>query len=147
MTSTTDKQVLDLINLAKTKKSEIAKAEKPDWKTNCSFGYNPESSQRTNIQTVADVEVLISILAFLLIQKDGHENASVLLDVPSKFKWMGFTLEDWQADLKSRVNKIQISKKRKELDALEERLNKLISPELRTKIELEEITAGLLGGD
>lgn len=147
MTSNTDTQVLDLIKLAKTKKSEIAKAEKPDWKTNCSFGYNQESSQRVNIQTIADVEALVSMLGFLLIQEDGHAQASEILGVPSKFKWLGFTTNEWRADLQSRINKIQISKKKKELDILEERLNKLISPELRTKIELEEITAGLLGAE
>lgn len=143
----TDKQVQDLVNLVKSKKAEISKAEKPDWKTNCTFGYNPDSPQRINIQTVSDVNTLISILSFLIVQQEGFDKAStrlfdtVTIGRDSNFKWMGFSLEEWQADLQSRLNKIQITKKKNELDELEGRLNKLVSPELRTKLELEEITS------
>jgi len=143
MAQETDKQVLDLVNLAKKKKAEISKAEKPDWKTNCSFGYVAESSQRMNIQTIADVDALVAILGFLLVQQSGYVEAAEALGVNSEFKWLGFPVFDWQTDIQTRINKIQINKKKIELDVLEQRLNKLISPELRTKLELEEIT-GLL---
>jgi hypothetical protein len=142
----TDKQVQDLVKLVKTKKAEISKAEKPDWKTNCTFGYVPDSPQRINIQTVSDVNTLVSILAFLLVQQESYDKAHdilhgvVSINSPSKFKWQGFTVEEWQSDLQTRLNKIQITKKKNELDELETRLNKLVSPELRTQLELEEIT-------
>ena len=35
----TDEQVQKLFAIVQTKKKEISKAEKPDWKTNCSFSY------------------------------------------------------------------------------------------------------------
>ena len=69
-----------------------------------------------------------------------------MLETNVKFDWLGFSLEAWISDIKTRVNKIDISKKRDELEKLETRLNSLISPELRNQMELEEITALLKGG-
>lgn len=39
----------------------------------------------------------------------------------------------------NRINKLSLSAKRKELEALEARLDKLVSPELKAKMELELI--------
>lgn len=41
------------------------------------------------------------------------------------------------------MDKIQIQDKRKKLEKLESRLEKIITPELRAKMELEAITAEL----
>jgi hypothetical protein len=56
-----------------------------------------------------------------------------------KFKWLGFSYEDWSSDFQTRINKININKKKEELQNLETRLNSLISPELRRELELKEI--------
>lgn len=140
MANQTDKQVQDLFKIVQTKKTEIAKAEKPNWITNCSFGYNKDSSSRSNIQVVADIEELIHILGFLIEKEKSFSAANKMLGTSVEFKWMGFTLEEWQADIQTRINKVQITKKKKELEALETRLDKLISPELKAEMELEEIT-------
>jgi hypothetical protein len=50
---------------------------------------------------------------------------------------------DWEADIKAKILKIQITSEEKKLAALEERLNKIISPELRRKMELDAIKAEL----
>ena len=51
----------------------------------------------------------------------------------------GFSWEKWKSDIAHKINKLQISKKKQELEKLEERLNKLVSPELRAQLELQEI--------
>lgn len=135
-----DKQVQDLITLVKKKKDEISKAERPNYKTNCSFRYNPENPTNVNIQVCADVNQLASILGFLLTQEQNFNEATNRLGIVAPFTWGGFSLEDWQADLQCRVTKIQITKKKAELELLESRLDKLISPELKAQMELEEIT-------
>jgi len=140
MENTTDKQVQDLMALVKKKKEEISKAERPNYKTNCTFRYNPETAQNINIQVCADVDQLVGILGYLITQEANYNEASNRLGVSSTFKWGGFTLSDWQSDLQLRVTKIQITKKKQELEFLETRLDKLISPELRAKMELEEIS-------
>jgi hypothetical protein len=140
MEQNTDKIVQDMIALAKKKKDEISKAERPNYKTNCSFRYNPDVAQNINIQVCADVDVLASILGFLITQETNFNEATNRLGLTSKFKWQGYSVEEWQSDLQCRVTKIQITKKKQELEAIESRLDKLISPELRRQMELDELT-------
>ena len=56
-----DKIVQDLFKVVQVKKEEIAKAERPNWETNCAFGYYPEQSQRINLQVMSDVLELVQI--------------------------------------------------------------------------------------
>lgn len=140
MENQTDKKVQEFFKVVQQKKAEIAKAEKPDWKTNCSFSYNKDSGSRINLQVVVDVEELVLILAFLIEKNQAFDKANALLGTDLEFKWMNFTFEDWKSDIQTRINKVQISKKRKELEALESRLDKLISPELKAQMELDEIS-------
>lgn len=140
MANQTDKQVQELFKIVQAKKSEIAKLEKPSWNTNGSFGYSKDLNSRVNIHACADVEELVSIVAFLIGKKQNFEEAQTVLGTKVDFKWMGFSDAEWIEDIKTRINKIQISQKRKELEAVESRLDKLISPELKAQMELEEIT-------
>lgn len=55
----------------------------------------------------------------------------------------GYAIDDWIADIKTRLNKIQIKSKKDALAALEARLDKIISPELRAEMELAAIEAEL----
>jgi hypothetical protein len=140
MENQTDKKVQEFFKVVQQKKTEIAKAEKPDWKTNCSFSYNKDSGSRINLQVVADVEELVMMLAFLIDKNQSFDKAQSFLGTDLEFKWMGFTFNEWKSDIQTRINKVQISKKKKELEALESRLDKLISPELKAQMELDEIS-------
>ena len=142
MENTQDEQVQKLFKIVQEKKAEIAKTEKPSWETTCSFRFNPTSAaEDTNIQTVNNVADLVRIAAFLIEKEAAHQKANEALGTSVKFNWIGFSLAAWLTDLKTRVNKVEIAKKKKELETLETRLNALVSPEMRRKMELEEITA------
>lgn len=143
METAKDKQVQELFKIVQAKKVEIAKAEKPNWITNGSFGYNKDTSSRTNIHVVSEVDELVSILGFLLEKKKSFAEANAILGTNETFKWLNFELEDWQSDIQTRINKIQITKKKKELDAIESKLNSLVSKEMREALELAEITKAL----
>lgn len=134
-----DNIVQDLFKVVQTKKDEIAKAEKPNWETNCAFGFFPETSQRINLQVMSDVADLVNILAFLIEKHKNFDAAQEILGTNLKFKWLGFTFDQWKSDIKTRLDKIQISMKKRELNELEARLDKLVSPELKQQMELEEI--------
>jgi len=43
------------------------------------------------------------------------------------------------ADVKTRIGKVSIHKKKRQLEALETRLEKIVSPELRAEMELQAI--------
>jgi hypothetical protein len=146
MAKQTDKTTLVLIAEVKKRKDEIAKLERPNWKTNCSFSYTEgKLDNPINIHVETKLPVLISIVGFLQARRKAYASAADTLEVesPPDFKWSGFSLADWTEDIKTRINKIQIASKREKLKKLEERLDKIISPELRTKMELEAIQAEL----
>lgn len=137
-----DKKVKELWDVVAKKKAEIQIAEKPSWKTNCTFSFNRDVSnphQRFNIQTVVDSKEFVEALAFLYIQEDSFDRASKDLGVKQSFKWQGFSVEDWKTDFQTRIAKVKVSDKKKELAVLETRLNALLSPELKMELELADI--------
>ena len=140
---TADEIVQDLVQVVKQKREEISKAERPNWITNGSFKYAKGSAESFNLQTISDVNVFINALAFLIDREKSFKMACETLGVKSEFDWFGFSLEDWSSDFKTRITKIQIGQKKKELEIYESKLDKLISPEMRRTMELEEITQGL----
>lgn len=141
MATKQDEQVQMLFNVVQQKKSEIAKLEKPNWLTNCSFRWDENNASTSiNIQVISDPKVLVSALAKLNNLSETSNKAALELGLENfKFDYLGFSLEDWKSDFKTRLDKIQITKKKNELVKLEERLNSLISPELKAQMELEAI--------
>ncbi len=146
MAAETDKIVQDLFSKVQEKKKEVSKAqEKPNWKTNCSFSYRKDSSphERINLQTQTDVESLIEVLAFLMDKQESYERACTSLQIEGKFKWFGFSVEEWKSDIQTRIDRISLNKKIEDLKLLETRLNALVSKELRDQMEIAEITKAL----
>jgi len=139
MASEKDKIIDQLFEVIQTKKSEIEKAEKAKWQTNCSFGYDTDSNKRYNIQTVSDVNQIIDMAAHLVQKMDSVFKGASILGLEAKFEWMGFTFDQWISDFRTRVEKIQISAKKQELKDLESRLDKLVSKEKREELELAAI--------
>ena len=137
-----DQTTLSLIKEVQRQKQEIAKAEKPSWNTNMSFSFS-ERTGTVNLHTVATPTELASIATFLLNQSRSHEEACSLIGVAVPFKWQGFTLGEWIEDIKTRASKIQITEKKNKLEALEKRLNAIISPELKAEMELQAIAEEL----
>jgi hypothetical protein len=124
MSTEKDKKVQQLIEIAKKKKEAIAKTEKAKYLTNCNFRTNPDVSQGTNLHTVTSPRKLVDMLSL------GYEG---------KFEWLGFTFEEWEADIKTKLDKINLKAEKKKLEELESRLDKLVSKEVREQMELEAI--------
>lgn len=139
MATEKDKIVDELFKIIQEKKQEISKAEKPVWKTNCAFRYSKEYSTSVNLQVVSDISELVSILAFLFEKESGYNKAKEFLGVKEEFSWFGYSFSEWASDIKTRIDKIQIIDKKRELERLEERLDKLVSKERREELEIEAI--------
>jgi hypothetical protein len=69
-----------------------------------------------------------------------HTRATEILGLDNKFTYLGYTLNEWTIDLKTRLSRLSISTKKSELATLEKRLNNLMSADLKTQLELDEIT-------
>src|SRR4051812_34590333 len=105
MAAKTDKKTLALIAEINRQKVEVAKVDRPSWRTNCAFSYVEGSSNTQNIQVVSSPRDLICIAATLLEKRAHYDHAAKLLGVesPPAFTWGGFSVEDWLEDLKLRI--------------------------------------------
>ena len=140
-----DAKTLNLIKEVTRQKAEISKAERPQYVTNCSFSFSEDQSKAINIHVESNIKSLICIAAYLNNLEKSYSDSAILLGVsePPSFTWCGFKPSEWFEDIKLRITKIQISSKKKKLEALETRLNAIISTELKAELELEAITAEL----
>lgn len=137
----TDEAVMALLQKVAEKKAEILKAtQKPQWKTNCTIGFDPETTAgRVNIMTVRDINKLLDIECFLLQRNDYQKKAAAQLGVEPNYEYMGYSIADWEADLKFRADQLGIEQKKRELDELDKRVNSLVSPDQRREMELEAL--------
>lgn len=144
---TDDDKTLKLIDEVRRRKIEIAKLGKQiPWNTNCSFSYSVDgAAPRINLHTAQDVRQLVLIAGFLWEKHNSYNQmiAQLTLETRVEFEWQGFSYADWVADINSRISQLELSTKKAKLEALEKRLQAVISPELRRKMELEEIAADL----
>ena len=149
----TDDVVLQLMGEISKRKAAIKAAERTAWRTNCMFAFSGDSKSSSviNLNVVADAGQLLQMAAALSTQYAAYnrviatagQELGVEVETPPTFKWCGYTYEDWMKDIGSRLAKLQIASARQKLAALETRLNGIISPELRAKMELEAIQAEL----
>jgi hypothetical protein len=138
-----DKAVLQLLTKVREKKEAIKTAQKkPQWLTSCTLdlaGGSRSAQDRLNIQTVRDKARLMEVGAFLLRREKDTKQAADLLELPYDGSYMGYPIVDWIADLKTRVGMLKVEEQKKELDALNKRVDKLVSPEQRREMELLEL--------
>lgn len=94
-------------------------------------------------QVVVEPVQLVEALASLLEKESAFEKANKVLGEKATFKWGGYSVEDWTADFQTRLSKINIANKKKELADLEARLSKHISQEKRDEMDLADIAKKL----
>jgi len=142
MANKQDARVQKLIKAVQKRKEAISKTERAIWITNGSFRYAEDSTQGTfNLQVIADVTVLAKALAFLIGKEQNIKEACDRLNIKGDFKWLGYTVKEWQEDFQTRVNKINIATDKKQLAVLEKQLESLMSEDLKTDMQLAEIEA------
>lgn len=132
-----DEKVLQLMKIVEEKKTKIASAGRPQWKTSCALkvGVN----ERKNIQVETSLPELISLASFVKKEEYGHMQACMALGVVNELLLDGYTVGDWITDIKTRISQVQISSEKKNLAALEKQLAGLVSEGARREIEIEEL--------
>lgn len=141
---TEDQKVLQMLAKLATAKEAVERAEKPCYLTGGMFKYSEASvSNSIDITTVRDERKLVEVAAFLRERESNYLPAAKELGCDVRFTWLNFTKDEWMADLQTRVNILQIAKKRAELRDLEELVNTLVSPELMRSMKMAEASAKL----
>lgn len=135
-------QLFNKLNERKAKITELKAQIAKSWKTNGTFRLIGATST-TNIQT-ANVDVLEEIAAHVVILANALSEASIKLSRPGKQKIQGYTSTEWFEDLQKRLAAIEVREEEKQLAELETRLNQVLSPEERRRIEVELLAKELL---
>jgi hypothetical protein len=123
------------LNERKAKVAELKAQIAKSWKTNGTFKMIGATAT-TNIQTASSFVIEeLAVQVCVLSNAQGH--AGALLGQPVSVKIQNYTIEDWFADFKKRLATINLRLEEEQLEILEQRLNQVLSPEERRRIEVE----------
>lgn len=140
---TTIRTLFDKLNARKTRINELKTQIAKSWKTTCTLRLIGATTP-TNVQT-ASVETVEECAQHLCMIESARRAAAARLDLPVKMVVQGFTIDDWFDDLQKRLAVISIREEEKQLDQLEQRLNQVLSPEERRRLEVELLSRELAG--
>lgn len=130
-----DVKIQKLIDSVNKKKEEIKNISAYSYKTNCAY---IEDGKTINLQ-VLDINAIAMKLAFLRRCSDDLAEIEKELGIKILKQIGNYSMADWDSDMCYIIKKKGLEQKRKELSDLENKLNKLVSPELKRQIELEAI--------
>ena len=140
---TADERVLALFALLQAKKAEIANAEKPVYVTGGQFRYSESIGQTIDLISERQIQKLISISDFIIGKAEHRVKSNQRHGTDLPFTWLGYTEDEWQKDVATRISILQLVKRKTELAELEARVDKVMSPALREKLELIELEKAL----
>jgi len=136
-----DVQIKDLLHEVDQKWSSMGSKKRQVLCTNGIFKFNDGTHFNIN---VADEDVIVDAMRVLIIYESAHKEACRRLGVEKKFKWCGYSIDDWEDDFKNRIECIQFDQKKKLITSTKKRLEGLVSSEGKTAMEIEAIKASIL---
>lgn len=146
VTNTTDDRIAKLLSAVKTRQDELKQMEaltKSSWKTNLSYSFGTSKTDAKNLAVMQEDD-LVNLIADACLRSAAQNDACADLGIQGRVSTVnGYVYADWLQDAKKRLALININTKKKQLEALEDQLNSLVSPELRREMELAAIEATL----
>lgn len=128
--SKNDERVLQLKKLIETKKAELF-TQKFVPITNCVLDME---DKKYNLNVLQEKE-----LEFLMVKLNAYAMSADNLKIDLVIS--GYGVNEWLTDISGKLAIITDKKKRDELKALEAKLDKMLSDEKKTELELDEIAA------
>lgn len=129
-----DERVLQLKKIIDEKKSELKAVKRFTPFTNCVLNLDNQN-YNLNVLQVDDLKLLLVKLNMYLMSAN---------DLGVSLEISGYSIFNWMVDIKSKMEIFEYKKKESELKILEAKLDKMLSNEKKTELELDEIAA-LLG--
>ena len=126
-----DERVLQLKEIIDKKKLELKGAKKFTPLTNCILDLEGQK-YNLNVLRLNDLQLLLVRLnMYLMSAKDLKINLEI----------SGYNIAEWITDIKCKIEIFEYKKKEAELKTLEVKLDKMLSDEKKTELELDEIAA------
>ena len=129
--SKNDERVLQLKKIIEVKRSELKTVKKFTPITNCILDLE---GQKYNLNVLHPYDLrllLVKVNMYLMSAKD----------LCIKFEISGYNIEDWITDINNKMEIFEHKYKESELKTLETKLDKMLSDEKKTELELDEIAA------
>ncbi len=136
--SKNDDRILTLKKQIEDKKKELGKQPRFSPVTTCMFTYN---GNRVNIHTLTSVKDINAMLVYFNIYVMSAENLGINCE---DVCFDGFSVSEWMEDLRSKKAVVEYTSQKSQLAALEKKLDKLLSDDKKTELEIDAI-ADLLG--
>lgn len=131
MATKNDERVLQLKEIIEKNKSELKGEKKFTPITNCVLDLEGQK-YNLNVLQLYDLQLLLVRLnMYLMSAKDLKINLEI----------SGYNISEWITDIKCKIEIFRYKKKETELKALEAKLDKMLSDEKKTELELDEIAA------
>lgn len=138
MAAKNDERILMLKKQINEKKTELGKQPRFSPVTTCIFNYQ---GNRTNIHTLTSIKDINAMLVYFNMYVMSAEDMEINCE---DIVFDGFSVTDWIEDLKSKKTVIEYTAKKEQLAALEKKLDKLLSDDKKTELEIDAI-ADLIG--
>ena len=133
MATKNDERVLQLKKIIDEKKSELKAVKRFTPLTNCVLNLDNQS-YNLNVLQLDDLKLLLVKLNMYLMSANDLDMG---LDIS------GYNIAEWISDVKYKIEILERKKKESELKVLEAKLDKMLSDEKKTELELNEIAAFL----
>ena len=128
-----DERILTLKKQIEEKKTNLGKSPRFSPVTTCLLDYN---GSRLNLHTLNSTKDIDPMLTYFNMWVISAEN--IYVD-PANIMFSGFSVLDWMADLRSKREVVVYQEESKKLDALNKQLEKLLSDDKKTELELDSI--------
>ena len=129
--SKNDERVLQLKEIIDKKKLELKGAKKFTPLTNCILDLEGQK-YNLNVLRLNDLQLLLVRLNMYLMSAK---------DLKINLEFSGYNIAEWITDIKCKIEIFEYKKKEAELKTLEVKLDKMLSDEKKTELELDEIAA------
>lgn len=136
--SKNDDRILVLKKQIEEKKKDLGKQPRFSPVTTCIFNYN---GNRVNIHTLTSVKDINAMLVHFNIYVMSADNLGIDCE---DVCFDGFSVADWMEDLNAKKAMVEYNEKKSQLNVLENKLDKLLSDDKKTELEIDAI-ADLIG--
>ena len=129
--SKNDERVLQLKKIIDEKRAELKAVKRFTPLTNCVLDLDNQK-YNLNVLQPNDLKLLLVKLNMYLMSAN---------DLDISLELSGYNVAEWITDIKSKIKIFEHKTKEAELKALESKLDKMLSDEKKTELELDEIAA------
>lgn len=137
MSNVNDKKIMELKQQIAEKKVKLEGISRFVPVTNCSLELDGQRYNLNTLQKEQLIQLMVKVNLYSMSAKD--------LELDEEYIISGYKPTEWITDMKSKLNILSKKDEERKLKAMEEKLDKLLSDEKKTELELNDIEAFLKG--